>query len=842
MESSHPLPLSNPVPEQLQTNPELELAADLIRYTNKCLFLTGKAGSGKTTFLKRIRNEGMKRLAIVAPTGVAAINAGGMTIHSLFQLPFGLHLPEIQRNQKDAARRFSRAKLRLLRSLELLVIDEVSMVRADLLDAIDEVLRRYRDPSRPFGGVQLLMIGDLHQLPPVAKPDEWQILSRHYQTPYFFSSRALQQTDYQSVELKHIFRQSDPQFIELLNKVRDNQLDISVLKQLHTRYLPGFQPSDDQPCITLTTTNAASNDINTSNLDRLPGASAFFEARVTGEFPPSFYPTELKTEFKPGAQVMFIRNDQGADRRYYNGRIGRISRIDGRVIYVECPGEATEIPVAPAIWENLKYSLNESTQKIEEKIVGTFEQIPLKLAWAITIHKSQGLTFERAIIDAQASFASGQVYVALSRCKTFEGIVLRSPITEASVKVDPVVQRFTSQVNQRMPTETFLLQARKEFEQQLLVDLFDFSSINGDFRKLQALFTENLRSLTEEAVQQMNALWNQANRELVGVTQNFASQLNGYLSMTVHPSDNDELQTRLQKAAVYFEDKIPATLTSLRQLPTKTDNQAVNGKIETAMKSLQLNLFTKLKCFKASSDRFSSIGLQQAKVNAELEFTSSEPNKTGTATGLRVPHGVPHPELFRRLLVWRQGKADERDVPSFEILPNSTLRELVDALPVDISAFRRVRGIGTARSEAFGRELSELVAAYCKESGLMGTLSGGDGATSGRPRAATMPRLTLSATQHVTLEMHRAGKTIDEIAVERKLGKGTIEGHLADAIALGLAAIDSLMNRDSIDDILGFVQAYPETPLNEIKTHFGEKYSYGELKLAISSLLSDKSL
>ena len=309
----------------LQTNPQLELAFEYVRNTNKSLFLTGKAGSGKTTFLHQIKAEGTKRMAVVAPTGVAAINAGGMTIHSLFQLPLGLHLPGVERTDKSRHHRFSGQKIRLIRSLDLLVIDEISMVRADLLDAVDDVLRRYRNHSRPFGGVQLLMIGDLHQLPPVVKQEDWDMLGRYYDTPYFFGSRALEQTDYISIELKHIYRQSDPEFIGLLNKVRDNCLDAESLRKLNSRFVPNFRPPGKDAFITLTATNAVAYDINARNLKQLSSPPRVYQATIAGEFPASAYPTEVTLEFKKDAQVMFVKNDSQPVRRYFNGKIGRIT-------------------------------------------------------------------------------------------------------------------------------------------------------------------------------------------------------------------------------------------------------------------------------------------------------------------------------------------------------------------------------------------------------------------------------------------------------------------------------------------------------------------------------------
>ena len=402
-------------------NPQLELAINFVQFTNKNLFLTGKAGTGKTTFLHNLKKSSLKRMAVVAPTGVAAINAGGVTIHSFFQLPFVPYVPGSNGAQQQ--RRFQRDKINLIKSLDLLVIDEISMVRADTLDNIDEVLRRLRNPAKPFGGVQLLMIGDLHQLSPVVKDEDWKILKEHYSSLYFFNSKALHKTSHVTIELKHIYRQSDSFFIDLLNRVRENRIDADVLASLNQRYIHNFKPADDEGYITLTTHNATAQEINENKLAEIKLKSQRFKATIEGEFPEFAYPTALDLEVKIGAQVMFIKNDPSREKLFYNGKIGNVTRIDNQVIYVKCSSDSMEIAVEPLEWNNISYELNAETKEVTENIIGRFIQHPLKLAWAITIHKSQGLTFEKAIIDANAAFAHGQVYVALSRCKSFEGLV-----------------------------------------------------------------------------------------------------------------------------------------------------------------------------------------------------------------------------------------------------------------------------------------------------------------------------------------------------------------------------------------------------------------------------------
>ncbi len=394
----------------MEQNSELALAWQFIENTGTHLFLTGKAGTGKTTFLRKLKRESPKRMVVIAPTGIAAINAGGVTIHSFFQIPFAPYVPESSFSTNGQATyrfRFGKEKINIIRSMDLLVIDEISMVRADLLDAVDEMLRRYRDRHKPFGGVQLLMIGDLQQLAPVVKDEEWQMLKKYYDTPYFFSSRALKQTEYCTIELKTVYRQSDRAFLDLLNRIRENHCDPQVLEALNRRYLPDFQPRKEEGYIRLVTHNYQAQRINNYELEQLPGRSYAFRATIDGKFPEYSYPTDELLELKKGAQVMFVKNDSSGEHRYYNGMIGEVTDLSADSIEVRAKDSTATFLLQEEEWANAKYVLDEESKEIVEDIEGTFRQFPLKLAWAITIHKSQGLTFERAIIDASSSFAHG---------------------------------------------------------------------------------------------------------------------------------------------------------------------------------------------------------------------------------------------------------------------------------------------------------------------------------------------------------------------------------------------------------------------------------------------------
>ncbi|MCC7464928.1 MAG: AAA family ATPase [Saprospiraceae bacterium] len=698
------------------TNPELELAFDYVLYTHKNIFLTGKAGTGKTTFLHRIKKESPKRMVVVAPTGVAAINAGGMTIHSFFQLPFGPFVPGAPKDP-SRQRNFSKEKVRLLQSLDLLVIDEISMVRADLLDAVDEVLRRYRDRRKPFGGLQLLMIGDLHQLPPVVKDEEWNLLREHYDTAYFFGSHALQDTEPVSIELKHIYRQSDETFIHLLNKVRNNQLDDEVLRLLNSRFVPNFQPPHGESYITLTAHNHLAQSTNLEHLAAIREPMQSFKAEIKGEFPPSAYPAEECLDCKLGAQIMFVKNDLSREKRYYNGKIGVITGFDKEHILVQCPGESETIPVGRVEWQNLKYSLNEQNKEVKEEVLGTFSQFPLKLAWAITIHKSQGLTFERAIIDAQAAFAHGQVYVALSRCKSFEGIVLRSKIVLSSVKTDQVVQRYTEEADKNAPDRRHLSRSRAEFQQSLLRELFDFSALDRQLLQLSKVYREHARALLPEAQKPVDELYLRFDSMVLQPAERFKVQLIQYFRQEQLPEEQDALQERLRKAGVYFAEQLnKGLLEATQKLSVMTDNQSVKTLLKEQLEATQMAIFLKNACFVSVQEGFSSTRYLRSKMDAELDFSRLK-SRFSPSSSAFAPHNVPNGKLFMQLRTWRDQMAAELDIEPYEILSNRSILDLVQKLPANRMALSKIVGIGRVKLERYGEELLAMIKRYREELG-----------------------------------------------------------------------------------------------------------------------------
>ncbi|PZP43994.1 MAG: hypothetical protein DI598_15015 [Pseudopedobacter saltans] len=481
----------------LDRNERFMLAAAFVNQTGKNVFLTGKAGTGKTTFLKYIKDYCYKNMVVLAPTGVAAINAGGVTIHSFFQLPFGLYSPNAQSdwgNPENSAvynksrllskLRFNRSKLDLIRELDLIILDEVSMVRADLLDAMDDVLRAVRrSPDLPFGGVQMLFIGDLFQLPPVVKNDELFLLQELYPTAFFFSSRVLQSSKPIVVELEKIYRQKDDHFIRLLNNIRNNQCDNEDIELLNGFLDPHFEPKKDDEYITLSSHNYIADRINQTELDNLPGKLFRFEAIVKDDFPEKSFPAAKVLELKEDAQIMFIKNDKGEKRRYYNGKIGTIAQIGISSIKIRFKEEKELLDLPLEKWSNIRYNYDTVEDKIDEEELGTFEQYPIRLAWAITIHKSQGLTFEKAVIDAGQAFAPGQVYVALSRLTGLDGLVLRSRINGSSINTDQRVVDFVQEQRQlEGNTNDILAAAQKDYMGEWTMRIFDWYKLREKIR------------------------------------------------------------------------------------------------------------------------------------------------------------------------------------------------------------------------------------------------------------------------------------------------------------------------------------------------------------------------
>ncbi len=822
------------------SNDQLQLAFDFVQYTDKHIFLTGKAGTGKTTFLHQLKLKSPKRMVVVAPTGVAAINAGGVTIHSFFQMPFGPYLPvEItgdnsgsdNRNSQDSFQKFNREKIAILKSLDLLVIDEISMVRADLLDGIDNVLRRYKDRNKPFGGAQLLMIGDLQQLAPVVKDEEWNLLKPFYDTVFFFSSKALKQTDYVSIELTHIFRQRDETFISLLNKIRDNSADQQTLDELNKRYLPDFPRTDGDGYITLTTHNYQSHNINDSKLATLPAKVLKFTAKIEGEFPEYSYPTDFELSLKKGAQVMFVKNDISRDKLYYNGKIGVIVKIENDIIYVRCPGDEEDIAVGPAEWQNTKYTIDNETKEIKESILGTFSQIPLKLAWAITIHKSQGLTFEKAIIDAKAAFAHGQVYVALSRCKTMEGMVLSTPISNQCIKSDSKVSVFNREIEQNPPGQDLLEKSKLIFQHSLLLELFDFLPLLRRIMYCAKLMNEHQESILPALKAVFDLMNNEMRRELFDISEKFKVQLQHLIADNNNIEVNIALQERIKKGCNYFSEKLePIVIDKLKGLVIEIDNKTVKKSVNDAVGRLSDDVIVKHACLKGCTDGFNV--KQYMEIRAKAAIEPSDKKLKNKATIFSSNLNMKHPDLYKKLRSWCNQKAYDLNVDTYMILPYKVLIELISQLPVSTSELKKVKGFGAKKVSQFGKEIIEIITEYRMHTKVE--------IPDIQPKIED--KVIKKDTKLVSFELFKNGKSIVEIARERELAVSTIESHLAYFIETGQLGLERLVNSAKTAIITAWYLQNPTLGSGSAKEALGDGVSYAELRFVWKYLVLTKQI
>ncbi len=810
----------------MQQNSQLDLAFNFVQYTDKNIFLTGKAGTGKTTFLHQLKKTSLKRMAVVAPTGVAAINAGGVTINSFFQFPFGPYIPG--NTAKTEHKRFSKEKINLIKSLDLLVIDEISMVRADTVDQIDEVLRRFKDHKRPFGGVQLLMIGDLHQLSPVVKDEDWAILKNYYPNLFFFSSKALMATQPVSIELKHIYRQVDSDFIDLLNSVRQNQIDENVLKKLNQRYIPDFNPSDEEGYITLTTHNKSALEINEGKLKELSSPVHRFKAVIQDDFPEYSYPTVAELELKKGAQVMFVKNDPSRERLFFNGKIGIITSISDDHILVKCPGDLSEIVVNPLEWTNIKYELDTQTKELREKIIGTFTQFPLKLAWAITIHKSQGLTFEKAVIDANLAFAHGQVYVALSRCKSFEGMVLRSPISFNSVKTDGTISEYTRNAKDNEPGEQQLIASRIAFQQSLIFELFDFNTLKSLYFHLKKLSEDHHTILDPCFTDSLNQMRAVAEKEIYEVADNFKKQLTNYFSSDILPEENTELQNRIKKACVYFNEKISTVFyEALKKLNTDTDNKAVGTSIKGILDDFFKEIAIKIALMKGISDGFNTTNYLKIKSNTEIDYKPAKSPTINTS----LSENILHPELYQAIRAWRDELAREWGVPLYLVLAQKSILEILRLLPSNPAELENVKGLGKTRVKQYGSDLLEIINSYCKEHGIEREIF----------ELPIKEKKIKTDTKKLSFDLFKQGKTISEIAKERAFTTGTIEGHLAHYILSAEISVFDIVPKIKVAKIMAYLIQNPESSTLETKIALGDEVSYGEIRAVLNHLAYTKS-
>ena len=605
-------------------NQQLLYAWDFVEHTGRSIFLTGKAGTGKTTFLRTVVEKSTKQMIVVAPTGVAAINAGGVTIHSFFQLPLSPYVPGAKvKNKYD----FSKEKRKIIGSLDLLIIDEISMVRSDLLDAIDNVLRRFRNHSKPFGGVQLLMIGDLAQLSPVVTPEDEHLLRPYYDTTYFFGSKALQQVDYVTIQLEKIYRQADMKFVDILNNIRENRATQNDLLALQSRYDPSFTPKSDEGYIRLTTHNRMADEYNDRQMARLNTTPYTYKAEIEGTFPPTSFPTAENLLLKVGAQVMFIKND--VNGQYYNGKIGIVTNLSSETVCVRSTDDGQEIAVGLQEWENARYAINPQTHEIETEIQGVFRQYPLRLAWAITIHKSQGLTFDRAIIDAGHSFAPGQVYVALSRCRSLDGIVIASPISQQAIISDSSVENYMErQEYEAQQSIARLPQLQQDYYREMLIEMFSFNTLKEKEDYLLRLLLEFFAGQNPSLVQLHRQASANLQTSIVEVAQKWTNTL---LAMTFEQLQSEPLTERVKRSATYFADTLKATLANPLELTktVKSNNKEALRRLGDTCSELIVHYRWRLLLLKAMAEKDFSITTYLRERQRSLVIAMGKPEKEG---------------------------------------------------------------------------------------------------------------------------------------------------------------------------------------------------------------------
>lgn len=785
-----------------ELSPVYELAREFAVSTNRNIFLTGKAGTGKTTFLRQLQNLTKKQMAVVAPTGVAAINAGGTTIHSFFQLPFTPFLPTAD-GRKDLIDKIKMQGYRrkVIQELELLVIDEVSMVRADVLDAIDTVLRHFRfNYKEPFGGVQLLFIGDMFQLSPVALEDEWRMLAPYYKSPYFFHSQVVGQQPPVYIELDKIFRQTNEDFIQVLNEVRNNCLSAASLNLIQKRYNPFFEPPINDTFITLTTHNYKADKINADELNKIEGKSVKFKAIISGEFPEKSYPTDEYLELKKGCKVMFIKNDTESPRRFFNGKIGVVLDFDDDTILIECPDDNEPIELNRMVWENIRYTTNDKTRQIEEDALGKFIQFPLRLAWAITIHKSQGLTFDKAIIDAGDAFTSGQVYVALSRCRSLDGMILLSKLNPYSIENDRLIVEHQQGKLPQNELEHQLDASKNEFRFFVLKQLFDFNVLIGLISRLLRTVDDVSSSFNEDTPGFVKDILKQS-QIIQEVAVRFQNQLE---KIVADKTDNSEyLSERIQAATVFFTEKLKNLSETIKQSPVQTDSRdnarEFNEQIRNvfAVVSQKQHIMNGLKGIFYVEDFFvlrNSFILPELNINAYAKV--GEKNKASE-----------NPKLFYQLIALRNKICEPNDMPIYLVAGNRTLLKISDFLPVTEADLMKIYGFGPGKVEKYGEQFLSVVRKFCDENQLVSQMNKLQGEKKEKKQAKEKKEKKEKVDSHrLSFELFQSGKSVDEIATERGLTIGTICSHLSKYIMLGQLNIDQFISEDKRQKALQIIE------------------------------------
>lgn len=716
----------------------------------------------------------------------------------------------------------------MMQQLELLIIDEISMVRCDVIDAIDQVLRHVRrQHNKPFGGVQVLYIGDMYQLPPVVKEEEWQLLSSCYENQFFFSSLAVIEQPPVFIELKKVYRQSDPAFINLLNQVRNNEMNEEDYTLLHSRYQPEFKPAKEDNFITLTTHNNKADTINIEELANLTGNVFSFKATIEGEFYEKSFPADEYLNLKIGAQVMFIKNDTEKVRRYYNGKIGFIHKVEDDKIWVACKNDAAEqlIEVKKEVWRNIKYSINNKTQQIEEQELGSFTQYPLRLAWAITIHKSQGLTFKNAIIDAGSAFAPGQVYVALSRCTSLEGIRLKSKISYNSLHSDERIVAFSAKQQNTESRAILLHEAAKLYQQDIITGLFDF-------RETEIILTD-LIFWVKENNSLGNAVhaWLEKIRDQFNIYMQHGSKfvlvLAGLFLDENLPDNNEIIKQRLMKAGDWFSNDLEKTKALITGSPAITDNRQLAKDFTSKLQKLFDEICVRIHLLGSCKDGFSLQKYREKKMSFKKEVFSVNAY-SGKST--YVSKDIAHPELYSALKDKRDEICKEKNIPVYMVCSTESLEQMTTFLPQTLNDLGKISGFGKIKLKQFGNDFINIIMDYCE----LHNLQSNSIELPVKKIKTQKIKATKPDTKKLSFDMYKKGIPVKEISTERNLSLSTIETHLAHYIESGEININELLTADKQAQIKDVIKNNGAETLQSIKAQLPD-ISYGEIKWMIAS-------
>ena len=780
-------------------NYEAWAAWQCVTTTNVNVFLTGNAGTGKTTFLKNLITNGGKRMVVVAPTGVAAVNAGGVTIHSFFQITPGIFVPGSNVKSKFSMRK---SKIALIRSLDLLVIDEVSMVRADLLDAIDNELRRIRRSSIPFGGVQLLLVGDLRQLSPVVRNDEAELIAQFYSSPYFFASLALQRTTFFTFELKKVYRQRDLSFVSLLNRVRENNLDAASFEALNSRFIPNFNPPDSERYIRLTTHNSQSDSINQLKLASLSGKAFSFDAEVSGSFPESSYPIDPCLTLKIGAQVMFMKNDSSPAHRFFNGKIAHVVRLEKSRIVVSSDDQFGEIEVERYVWENNQMELDPDSNEVVSKVIGQFIQFPLRLAWAITIHKSQGLTFEHAIIDAGRSFSPGQVYVALSRCKSLDGLVLSSRLSPSSVLTDVSINGFLAEQQSRLPSDALIAQHANAFAFSLVQSLFDFRDCSFEGERLLRILEESLFKTYPRLIASFKEHLADASSDILDTASRFVSLCNVKLSQGVNIVDDAELCSRIVNGCKYFISKMADSYDCIisETAGVFIDNKEIADKFFKQRDDFIQATSLKNALFSAVvKDGFRVDVVVRAKSAFFAEDVHEAPAASGKSTSSLID--IANKALYDDLRKWRELKSQQDGCSLSAVFSNRVLVDITNRNPSTLDDLALVPGVGRKKLAQFGSEVVAIVSRHKDDAASVKSHVKASAPKSLKPDAP--PK---DGSVQVSIELFRKYHDLQRVADERGLKISTIKNHLYRSLDYNGFTADDIMGTGRFDQLVGMLR------------------------------------